>query len=229
MLARYAVAEEAQIGRRIGLLYAMNTAGAVAGALLTAFVLLPELGLERTIWFGAALNGVVFLLAVALARRVPVRKAWRKVIRTGCAPRLRRRAPPLRPHSFTTFPGPAWVLPLMLLAGAVAFFQEVLWARMLAHVVGSSIYAFGVMVASFLTGIARRWRARRRGRADHRERAALALALALIVAAIAAAAAYLNLEIAAAKNRGIAGRPTSLRIPDCACPTRCSPVCCCCP
>ena len=56
MLARYAVAEEAQIGRRIGLLYAMNTAGAVAGALLTAFVLLPELGLTRTIWVAAALN-----------------------------------------------------------------------------------------------------------------------------------------------------------------------------
>ena len=33
VLARYAVAEEAQIGRRIGLLYAMNTAGAVGGAL----------------------------------------------------------------------------------------------------------------------------------------------------------------------------------------------------
>ena len=48
MLARYAVAEEAQIGRRIGLLYAMNTAGAVGGALLTAFVLLPALGLQRT-------------------------------------------------------------------------------------------------------------------------------------------------------------------------------------
>ena len=52
----------------------MNTAGAVAGALLTAFVLLPELGLEHTIWVGAALNGIVFLLAVALARRVPSRK-----------------------------------------------------------------------------------------------------------------------------------------------------------
>ena len=46
------------------------------------------------------------------------------------------------------------MLPLMLLAGAVAFFQEVLWTRMLSHVVGSSIYAFGVMVASFLAGIA---------------------------------------------------------------------------
>src|SRR5688572_6504126 len=35
MLARYAIAEERQIGRRIGLLYAVNTAGAVVGALLT--------------------------------------------------------------------------------------------------------------------------------------------------------------------------------------------------
>ena len=70
MLARYAVSEEAQIGRRIGLLYAMNTAGAVLGALLTAFVLLPELGLSKTIWVAAALNGAVFLLAVLLAQRV---------------------------------------------------------------------------------------------------------------------------------------------------------------
>src|SRR5688572_28629215 len=70
MLARYAVAEEAQIGRRIGTLYAMNTAGAVGGALLTAFTLLPELGLSRTIWVGATLNGLVFVLAMALAGRV---------------------------------------------------------------------------------------------------------------------------------------------------------------
>ena len=70
MLARYAVAEERQIGRRIGLLYAMNTAGAVAGALLTAFMLLPELGLKNTIWFAAGINALVFLLAAALGQRV---------------------------------------------------------------------------------------------------------------------------------------------------------------
>ena len=153
MLARYAVAEEAQIGRRIGLLYAMNTAGAVGGALLTAFVLLPELGLTRTIWIAAALNAIVFLLAVALARRMPYEKrskgySRRCVAAVSGRPRASANIPSRR------FPGPAWVLPLMLLAGAVAFFQEVLWTRMLSHVVGSSIYAFGVMVASFLAGIA---------------------------------------------------------------------------
>jgi spermidine synthase len=200
LLARYAVGEEAQIGRRIGILYAMNTAGAVAGALLTAFLLLPELGLTRTIWFGAVLNGVVFLLAVALARRVPVEKA--AVGYELDAPPPLPPPPPVRPYSFRQFPGPAWVLPVMLLAGAVAFFQEVLWARMLAHVVGSSIYAFGVMVASFLTGIAVGG-ALGAAVARHRERAAWALALALIFAAIAAAVAYLNLESLLPKTAGL--------------------------
>jgi predicted membrane-bound spermidine synthase len=190
MLARYAVAEEAQIGRRIGTLYAMNTAGAVVGALLTAFTLLPELGLDKTIWFGALLNAVVFLLAVALARRVS------SAVPTGGYSLDAVAAPtPIAGTrvSYKDFPGPAWVLPVMLLAGATAFFQEVLWSRMLSHVVGSSVYAFGVMVASFLVGIAVGGGIGA-AIARTRERAAFALGLALIVAAAAAAAAYLLLE-----------------------------------
>ena len=191
VLARYAVAEESQIGRRIGLLYAMNTAGAVAGALLAAFILLPELGLMRTVWAAAALNGIVFLLAVALARRMPYQKPAKGYSND---PASQPAAPArIRKYSFRKFPGPAWVLPLMLLAGATAFFQEVLWTRMLSHVVGSSIYAFGVMVASFLAGIALGG-ALGAAVAKTRERATLALGVALVVAAIAAAVAYLRLE-----------------------------------
>jgi spermidine synthase len=189
MLARYAVASEAQIGRRIGLLYAMNTAGAVGGALLTAFFLLPEFGLSHTTWFGAALNALVFLLAAALAQNVSGRPRQKHYI--GDHDNARPRA--ARPPTFNRFPAPGWVLPLMLLAGAVAFFQEVLWTRMLAHVVGSSIHAFGVMVASFLAGIALGGGI---GAALGRSRIAAiyALGAALIVAAAAAAVAYLQLE-----------------------------------
>src|SRR5690349_23095464 len=190
VLARYAVAEEAQVGRRIGLLYATNTAGAVAGALLTAFLLLPELGLSHTVWVGAALNALVFLLAVALAQRIPYQKP---AVGYSDDPRAAKAPARVRKYSFRNFPGPAWVLPLMLLAGAVAFFQEVLWTRMLAHVVGSSIYAFGVMVASFLTGIALGGGI---GAAVGRTRvtAVYALGGALLVAAAAAGVAYLQLE-----------------------------------
>ena len=203
MLARYAIAEEAQIGRRIGLLYAINTAGAVAGALLTAFLLLPELGLRQTTWFGAAVNALVFLLAAALAQSAAPRRAPRVI--PDDAPQVSdpilvpapapepAAVPPPRAAIFTRLPGPGWVLPLMLLAGAVAFFQEVLWTRMLAHIVGSSIYAFGVMVASFLTGIALGGMLGA-AFARHRATAAQALATALLVAAAAAALAYLLME-----------------------------------
>ena len=190
MLARYAVAEEVQIGRRIGLLYAMNTAGAVCGALLTAFVLLPDLGLRQTTWFAAGLNVFVFLLAAALAQRVSGKAPPKGY---SLDPETPTTSKPLRAPTFNRFPASGWVLPLMLLGGAVAFFQEVLWTRMLTHIVGSSIYAFGVMVASFLTGIALGGRL---GAAlgKTRQRAVHALGIAFVVAAAAAAAAYLLLD-----------------------------------
>ena len=198
MLARYAIDEENHIGHRIGLLYAINTAGAVIGALITAFALLPELGLTHTIWFAAAINGLVFLLAAALGRRVsppPAPKGYEVAPTPGSRPEATPPAPPVRvrTHSFNKLPSPSWVLPLMLMGGAVAFFQEVLWVRMLSHVVGSSIYAFGVMVASFLTGIAAGG-GLGAALARNRERAATGLAVAFIVAAVAAAVAYLRLE-----------------------------------
>ncbi len=202
MLARYSVAEEAQIGRRIGLLYAMNTAGAVGGALVTAFMLLPELGLEHTIWVGAALNALVFLLAIALARRTPHEKPAEGYALSAPVKKPPAPAPHTRAHSFKNLPGPAWVLPLMLLAGAVAFFQEVLWTRMLSHVVGSSIYAFGVMVASFLTGISLGG-ALGAVIARNRERATVGLGVALILAAASAAMAYLNVESLLPETTGL--------------------------
>ena len=68
LLARYTVHSEQQIGRRIGLLYASNTSGAVAGALMGALVLLPRFGLNRTVWVAAAINVLVALLALSLSK-----------------------------------------------------------------------------------------------------------------------------------------------------------------
>jgi predicted membrane-bound spermidine synthase len=39
-------------------------------------------------------------------------------------------------------------------SGAVSFLYEVLWTRLLSHVIGGSIYAFALMLAAFLSGIA---------------------------------------------------------------------------
>jgi spermidine synthase len=137
LLARHAVRREQEIGSRIGLLYASNTAGAVAGTLLAAFVLLPALGLRQTIWIGALVNGAVFLAAWGLARSAsPMAVA-------GVEERGRPRPDAIR-----------WILPLIFGSGVLSFGYEVLWVRLLDHLLGGSVYAFATMLASFLTGIA---------------------------------------------------------------------------
>lgn len=145
LLVRYAVHHDRQVGQRIGLLYASNTSGAVAGALLGALVLLPALGLARTVWVAAAINMFIALLAytvhLAMSARSPITA-------------ITHRAEDVPPERWRAGDSPAWVLPLMLFSGAISFLHEVLWTRMLGHLLGSSIYAFGVMLASFLAGIA---------------------------------------------------------------------------
>jgi spermidine synthase len=149
LLARHVVRTREQIGRRVGVLYAANTFGAVAGALATAFLLLPNAGLRETVVLGAIVNVLVFAVAALIARSelryVPQQPAWAD------NERLQRARVPWRDRFA---PGPGWILPIMLASGAASFAYEVLWTRMLSHVLGGSVHAFAVMVASFLLGIA---------------------------------------------------------------------------
>jgi spermidine synthase len=174
LLARHAVRADRDIGRHIGFLYSMNTVGAVGGALFTAFWLLPTLGLTKSIRAAALVNVIVFALATVSAKA--------------------DRAPPRPPASrLRAVPDAFWILPLMLASGAVSFFHEVLWTRMLSHVLGSSLYAFGVMVASFLAGIALGGGAGALF-ARTRERAIQSFAISQLGCALAAAGAFLLMD-----------------------------------
>jgi len=137
LLARQAVRRDDEIGRRIGLLYATNTAGAVGGTLCAAFILLPALGLRNTVYCGAAVNALVFGLAALLARG------------SGSL------APAPAPASLSAGAGGrSWILALVAFSGITSFSYEVLWTRLLGFVLGGSVYAFATMLASFLVGIA---------------------------------------------------------------------------
>ena len=136
LLARYAVSEDRQVGPRIGILYAVNTFGAISGTLIAAFYLLPAFGLRQTVYFGIAGNALVFLAAAALARGI-----------AGLPPETGS------PAHQNTRPF-HWILPAMTVSGAVSFIYEVLWTRLLGQVLGGSTAAFASMLSSFLLGIA---------------------------------------------------------------------------
>jgi spermidine synthase len=141
LLARHAVRSDREVGPRIGALYAINTAGAIGGTLVCGFLLLPSLGLRGTVWVGVAGNALVFVLAAAVARGAP-------------DPGVTTEATRARGDVAAALPRAAWILPIILLSGAASFAYEVLWTRLLGHVLGGSIYAFATMLASVLAGIA---------------------------------------------------------------------------
>ncbi len=144
LLARHAVTRDLEIGPRVGRLYAANTAGAAGGVLLAAFVLLPRLGLGGTVLVAVAVNVLVFLLAVLLSARHPAGRASSGDEGVGTE---------AYPYKEPEPAGDGWILPLVLVSGFVSFSWEVLWTRLLSHLLGGSIYAFGTMLASFLAGI----------------------------------------------------------------------------
>ncbi|MEM7164378.1 MAG: fused MFS/spermidine synthase, partial [Planctomycetota bacterium] len=55
---------------------------------------------------------------------------------------------------FHPTPAARVMLALVCLSGVTSFTYEVLWTRLLSHVLGGSVYAFATMLATFLTGIA---------------------------------------------------------------------------
>ncbi len=64
------------LGRNIGELYAINTAGTVVGSLLPVFVLIPTLGVQRSFLFVSLICGAIGIFLLTYSR---VKKQWLKV------------------------------------------------------------------------------------------------------------------------------------------------------
>jgi spermidine synthase len=118
---------------RVGRLYAANTFGAVAGVVLAGFVVLPELGERGTL----AAFATVGLLVAGVAWFVEARVPKAAVVPAHGAQVLR--------NSWLFFPS---------LFGFVALACELVWTRILLLHLGSRVYAFALILAVYLVGIA---------------------------------------------------------------------------
>jgi spermidine synthase len=118
-----------QAGRRSGGLYGINTLGAVAGVAACGFFSIPVVGLRATLLASACLS----LLAALLASFLP---------KPGLAPAPARSEPPDRRFLAVAF-----------VTGGAAMADEVLWTRILVLHLGSSVYAFSLMLAIYLLGL----------------------------------------------------------------------------
>ena len=122
------------------LLYAANTIGAVLGALVAPFLLLPALGLRLAAL--AAASGSLFAALLARAGGAAAEGEAPVAEEAGALP---------EPDTSVAV---AWVGVLAFSTGAASLGLEVLWTRWLANLAGASVYAFGVVLSLVLLGIA---------------------------------------------------------------------------
>ncbi|MBH25586.1 MAG: hypothetical protein CMH57_14275 [Myxococcales bacterium] len=143
MLSRALIREDAQIGQRVGLLYFINTAGAVLGCFLGGFWAVEALGLDTSMLAAAVANIVVGLGVVGLSRRAAHPAAL-------IEPDDEPQPAPERARS----PVAIGVMIAMGASGALAMLYELVWIRLVAYVFGSSSQSFSVMLMTFISGLA---------------------------------------------------------------------------
>lgn len=145
----YALAPSSQFTLSVSTLYAVNTFGAVLGTVLSGFWMIPTLGLAKSVLTASVINLSLAGVIVALvgAARPELQQFLLRPQRASMPAPVETDAP--LPPSVTRY-----VLFSFALTGFAALTLEVAWTRVLSLVLGPSVYAFSVMLATFLIGLA---------------------------------------------------------------------------
>jgi spermidine synthase len=141
VLSKFVSKKSEFVGRDVGTLYAINTFGAVFGAATSAFVFMRLLGLNATIGLAAAFN-IGIAAVIFFIFRPPLIRSQENV-----------------QISKATESGPIpWKEGFIFLgfgiSGFCALVYQLTWNRILSLLLGSSVYAFSLILAIFILGLA---------------------------------------------------------------------------
>lgn len=124
-------------------LYTCNLVGAIAGTIAAGFLLLPSLGVNGTIWVAALTNLTIGVVALF----VDAKDRGASLTETPVANEL-----VAQPASVGGTKAGFWFC-CAVISGFVTISMQVVWSRMLSMIIGSSTYAFSIVLALFLTGL----------------------------------------------------------------------------
>ncbi|HVF62589.1 MAG TPA: spermidine synthase [Casimicrobiaceae bacterium] len=124
-------------GSKIASFYFLNSIGAVAGVLASAFILIPAMGLPGSLLTAGLLNIAVAIGAYACSKGTQYEGLTSGTETVSDSSTFRR-----------------MMLVVAALTGLSSFIYEIAWIRMLSLVIGASTDAFELMLAAFILGLA---------------------------------------------------------------------------
>jgi len=159
IFSRFYVEQNESFGHGVGRVYSVNTLGAFVGTVLSGFFMIAYLGVSYTIaiaFTGNIFAAIVCLLIDSKSQIVSSEEKVKKI--KSSKKKEKPEKEDITPVN-NTIPNRqrTALITLMIgfgLSGFAAMVYEVAWARVLIMIIGSSTYAFSIMLATFLLGIA---------------------------------------------------------------------------
>lgn len=148
IISKHLVKHLKEVGSRVGLLYGLNTFGAVVGCMLTGVVFIRYLGARNSTYLACCLNASIGAAAILAP-----------------SPHLSSLATHGRKPAGTQPLGPGrvpgrgfqlgFVLVVFFVSGFTALSYELIWTRILGFLLqlGTSTYAFTIILTVFLAGL----------------------------------------------------------------------------
>ena len=143
LIVKSSYSRAGDLGQRMGLLYATNTVGAIAGTLFSGLYLIPAHGIQTAFVVAAAVNLAVAAIAIAAGYALPPVPVRDKLAPDG----------PSADASLEFAPARQTVLIVFALSGFMSLALEVIWFRVLVLLIRPTVYGFAMMLAMLLFGI----------------------------------------------------------------------------
>lgn len=149
VLSRHYVRGMGTLGWDVGVLYTINTLGAVFGVLLAGFFLEATFGVNMSIQIAAAVNILIGIVCLYLST-LP---GFSLVSESSDRP-APRRADAAEVEVEKKVIDPRFILWAFAISGFCALGYEVIWFRALILALYNNTYAFSIMLVTFLSGLA---------------------------------------------------------------------------
>jgi len=130
-------------------LYTRNLAGAICGSIVAGFLLLPTFGVRATIYIAALINILIGIASILADRRMETQLGPEE----GATQTTAKDLQPEETSSAATAADARFWMTCAFISGFVTISTQVAWTRLLTMIVGSSTYAFSIVVALFLMGL----------------------------------------------------------------------------
>ncbi len=145
VISKFFIGELKNLPSRLGVLYSMNTLGAVAGTYLVGFHMIAIIGLRASMLTAAFLNIGIGIVVVLYALRLSKEEDIQDRVES---------SPEGAPSNTKEKGLIIFAVIAFMVSGFVSLSHEVVWTRILSLIIGSSTYAFTMILIGFLAGLA---------------------------------------------------------------------------